>query len=466
LRTLIRQRVFGRLRARARQSPLAKDVALPVQELIRVEQTAAVPLLVGALTAIVWVNSPWRATYTSFWGATLSLDLGIVAYEDDLAHWVSNLLMPLFFFVIGLEIKREIVHGILRQPSLSALPIATAIGGVVVPILIYFLIDASAGASSAWGVVVATDIAFALAVLRLAGGKIPATLATLILAFAIIDDAIGVLIIAIFYSSDVSLGALGMVALFLGLIVLCRRFGIWSLTVYLILGCASWIAMVDSGIHPTILGVALGLLTPVKPLFRRTEATDLIAHVSQRLQAMEDKRAAASRGSVEFQRLEEKEETIFGYLEIAIAGSEAPAERLIRWLNPWVGYLVLPVFALANAGVDLSPDALRTATESRTGWATVAALVIGKPIGIALFAIAALRLGLARLPRGLGVRHIGAMGVVGGIGFTVSLFIADLALSGSEQLDAVKLAVLAASLFAGVAGWMLLRLVGAERALA
>jgi NhaA family Na+:H+ antiporter len=234
----------------------------------------------------------------------------------------------------------------------------------------------------------------------------------------------------------------------------------------LILGCASWIAMVDSGIHPTILGVALGLLTPVKPLFRRTEATDLIAHVSQRLQAMEDKRAAASRGSVEFQRLEEKEETIFGYLEIAIAGSEAPAERLIRWLNPWVGYLVLPVFALANAGVDLSPDALRTATESRTGWATVAALVIGKPIGIALFAIAALRLGLARLPRGLGVRHIAARGVVGGIGFTVSLFIADLALSGSEQLDAVKLAVLAASLFAGVAGWMLLRLVGAERALA
>jgi NhaA family Na+:H+ antiporter len=205
------------------------------------------------------------------------------------------------------------------------------------------------------------------------------------------------------------------------------------------------------------LGVALGLLTPVNPLFRRTEATELIAHVATRLKALESRRAVEHRRSREFQRLEEQEETIFGYLETAVTGSEAPAERLLRWLNPWVSYFVLPIFALANAGVDVSPEAFLAATENRVAWATVAALVFGKPLGIVLLAVVTIRLGLARLPRGLSLRHIASMGVIGGIGFTVSLFIADLALSGSEQLEAVKLAILAASLLAGVTGWAVLR---------
>jgi NhaA family Na+:H+ antiporter len=323
-------------------------------------------------------------------------------------------------------------------------------------VLIYFLITMGESAASAWGVVVATDIAFALAAFRLAGG-VPGSLATLILAFAIVDDAFGVLIIAIFYSNDISFGALAFVALFLGLVILCRRLGIWSLTVYAILGALSWLAIVESGVHPTMVGAALGLLTPVTPLFKRTEATDLIARVAQRLQTIESRRAEAGRYSAEFQRLEEKEETIFGYLETAVAGSEAPAERLIRWLNPWVGYLVLPVFALANAGIDLSPDALAAAAGDRIAWAIMAALVLGKPIGILLFAGCAMRVGWGRLPRGLGLRDIGSMGVLGGIGFTVSLFIADLSLSGNERLGSVKLAILAASFLAGVAGFILLR---------
>jgi Na+:H+ antiporter, NhaA family len=463
LATLIRQRIFGRLRARALQNPLAKDVALPVQELIRIEQMAAIPLLIGTVVALVWANSPWEASYHSLWSATLSYDLGFVAYEDHLAHWVNNALMPLFFFVMGLEIKREVVHGRLRTPRLAALPIACALGGVAVPVAIFWAIVGSAEGSEAWGATVATDIAFALAVLRVAGRRAPEALATLILAFAIVDDVVGVSIIAVFYSRDVSLPALGIVALCLGLVVICRGLGIWSLIVYLLLGAASWLAIIESGVHPTILGVALGLLTPTTPLFSRSEATNLVARVSDRLEALEQRRAEVSRRSDEFDRLQEKEETIFGYLETAVAGSEAPAERLTRWLNPWVGFVVLPIFALANAGVDLSIESVTSAAQSRAALATAVALVVGKPLGITVFALGAIWLGIARLPRELRVRHVAAMGVLGGIGFTVSLFIADLGLSGDDQLAAVKLAVLTASVVAGVGGWVFVALAARRR---
>jgi NhaA family Na+:H+ antiporter len=458
---LIRQRALGRLKARARQNPLAKDVALPVQELIRIEQTAALPLLLGTMAALLWANSPWSSVYTAFWSTTLSFDLGIVAYENDLTHWVNDLFMPIFFFVIGLEIKREIAHGKLRKPRLAALPIACAIGGVAVPVALYFAIAAGTPGASGWGVAVATDIAFALAVLRLAGDRIPGELATLILAFAIVDDVIGVLVIAIFYSADISLVPLGVLAALLGLVVACRWLGIWSLTVYLLLGAASWLAIIESGVHPTILGVALGLLTPTAPLFRRAEATSLVAHVARRLEEVESRRSAADRDSAEFERLEEKEETIFGYLETAVAGSEAPAERMIRWLNPWAGLVVLPIFALANAGIDLSIASFAAAAETRSAWATVIALVAGKPVGIALFGALAIAAGVARLPRVLTLQHIVAIGVLGGIGFTVSLFIADLALVGGD-LGAIKLAILVASLVAGGGGYVFLRWVAAR----
>jgi NhaA family Na+:H+ antiporter len=434
-----------------------------VQEFIRVERTAGIPLLIATLVAIAWANTAWRDSYASLWSTTLSFDLGIVSYEDTLAHWVNDLLMPLFFFVIGLEIKREIVHGELSGLRRAALSIAMATGGVVLPVVIFFSVSAGSGYSSAWGVPVATDVAFALAVARLAGDRAPAALSVLVLAFAVVDDIFGVLVIALFYSSDISVAALGTAGTLLLLIAACQWIGIWSLGLYALLGVASWLAVLESGVHPTILGVVLGFMTPTRPLLERDEVATMIGKVTHSIKNLEKQRTATEASAADEERaqlIEEKEETVFGYLEATVAASEAQTERLSRWLNPWVSYLVLPLFALANAGVPLSIDNIQRAASSAAAFGVAAALVLGKPIGIVGFAWLACRLGIARLPDGLAWRHIAAIGTLGGIGFTVSLFIAELALGDRETLDAVKLAVLVASAVAGIAGFLILTLRG------
>jgi NhaA family Na+:H+ antiporter len=419
----------------ASNRPLARLVARPVREFLRVEAAGSLLLLLAAAVALVWANSPWASSYDAFWHAHLTLDVGPLHLDETLQHWVNDALMVIFFFVVGLEIKYELVNGDLRDPKTAALPIVAAVGGMLVPAGLYLALNPPGSDGSAgWGIPMATDIAFAVGVLGVLGRRIPSAARLFLLTLAIVDDIGAILVIAVFYTSDLSLGWLAIAVALLAAMVIATRLRIWTVVLYAVLGVGVWFALLESGVHATLAGVAIGLLAPATPLLKEEVARGYAS------EALQDRHLDADE---------------LARLRFLLKESVSVVERLQSALHPVSAYVVLPVFALANAGVELG--AIGKVFTEPVGLGIVLGLVLGKPVGIFLASFAAVRLGLGRLPESTTWPMLLGLGAVGGIGFTVSIFIAGLSFPGADLLtEEAKIAILLASLVAAVLGVLLL----------
>ena len=400
-------RPFNPIRARVRVRLPGRLTAI-FEEFAGTQAASGIVLLACALIAFAWANSPWSTAYHHVWeihvgGSLFGLDL-----EKSLLHWINDGLMAVFFFLIGLEIKRELVRGELSSVRSASLPVVAALGGMLVPALIYLFFTAGKDGSSGWGIPMATDIAFSLGILALAGDRVPSSLKVFLAAFAIADDLGAVLVIALFYSSGVSVMALLVGALAFLAMLAVGRAGVQRSWIYLLLGAALWLAILASGIHATIAGVLAAMAIPL----RHSPGDE---------------------------------------------GGPSLLERLEHSLQPWVAYGVMPVFALANAGVTLEGDGLRGLFHPVTLGAGLG-LVVGKFAGLSLFVWLAVRTGFASLPRDAQWKHMLGVAMLGGVGFTMSLFIAGLAFPSEALLVQAKVGVLAGSLVAGIAGWLMCRM--------
>ncbi|HEX2388516.1 MAG TPA: Na+/H+ antiporter NhaA [Solirubrobacterales bacterium] len=375
----------------------------PVTRFLKTEEGGGFALLAGSIVALLWVNVFGIGGYESFWHTELTIGIGAVSISEDLGHWVNDGLMTLFFFLISLEIKREVVHGELRRPRQAALPVIAAAGGVAVPILIFLALTAGTSATSGWGIPMATDAAFAIAALALLGDRVGVGAKLFLVTIAVVDDVLAIAVIAIAYTSELSLpwllGAIGLLAA----IVAMRRLGIATIWPYAIVGVLVWIATFESGVHATIAGVALAFLTPARPV-----------------------------------------------------GGRRVIEELEERIHPLTSFVVLPVFALANAGVEIGGDALGEGDGARVALAVALGLVVGKLIGISAATMLAMRLRIAVLPEGVDIRSVIGIAALAGIGFTVSLFIAALAYDDPLLVESAKLGILAGSVVSAMVGVALL----------
>ena len=427
----------------------AAQIVRPLQEFVQTETTGGVLLLAAACAALVWVNLP-NDSYLDFWGAHVAIDLNFVDLDLTLAGWVNDGLMAIFFFVVGLEIKRELLRGELAGARRAALPVAAAIGGMAVPAAIYLAFNGGSAGRDGWGIPMATDIAFSIGLLALLGTRVPVSLKVFLLALAIVDDLGAIVVIAIFYTDSLAFGWLALGVAMLILTVILGRFGVRDLVVYVAIAAVAWLAIHESGVHATVAGVALGLLTPIDPHYDvpklRASANDLVRQVAEG--RADDTREGKELADAALRDLEE-----------LARESQSPLERLEHALHPWTSYVIIPIFALANAGVELTGDALRDAATSRAGWGVAMGLMLGKPLGILLASYAAVRLGVAALPDGARWSHICALSMVAGIGFTVSLFITNLAFTDGSLVQEAKIGILAGSALISGAGLVALRLV-------
>jgi len=420
------------------ESP-AQRLSASVGAFLHIEAAGGVVLLVATAMAMVWANSPWSAAYRSLWDTELSVALGGHVLTMDLHHWVNDGLMALFFFVVGLEIKHELVVGRLARARDAALPAVAAVGGMVVPAALYLLCTATGPGRVGWGIPMATDIAFATGVLALLGRGVPAALKVFLLALAIVDDIGAIVVIALFYGKGFS--AAWFAAAVVGVVVVMAlgRIGVRAVPLYAIVGVAVWFATLQSGVHATIAGVALGLLAPARPLLGPHAAAAVADELSDDSEVtVAEVRAASSR----------------------LRESVSVAERLRDILHPWAGFVVVPIFALANAGIPVSAAAVRDAAGSAVTAGIVAGLVAGKTAGITAAVWLARRVGLADLPPGVTMAHIAGVAMLAGIGFTVSLFITSLAFDDPAIRDQAKLGVLVASAVAALLGAAVLRTLG------
>jgi NhaA family Na+:H+ antiporter len=424
---------------------LARVVGRPVARFLAVESAGGILLLAATVVALVWANSPWQASYDDLWHTEIAVQVGGTTVSDDLRHWINDGLMALFFLVVGLEIKRELVTGQLSSRRDAALPVVAAIGGMVVPAALYLAINAGGAGSDGWGIPMATDIAFAVGVLALLGDRVPASLKVLILALAIVDDVGAIVVIAGFYSDGISAGWLALAVAGLLGVVLLRRARVWYLPVYVGVGVFVWFATFQSGVHATIAGVALGLLAPARPFLAEIDAD----RIADELSADHDVEAAEVRD-----------------ISFRIRESVSVAERLEDALHPWTSYVVVPLFALANAGIPLSAAALEDAAGSRITLGVIVGLLVGKAVGVLGAATIAVRLGIAARPAGVTTRHLAGLAVLAGIGFTVSIFITGLAFESESLQDEAKVGVLVASVVAATVGVLLLRGAGGQDELA
>ncbi|MEZ0577681.1 Na+/H+ antiporter NhaA [Nocardioides sp. MH1] len=411
--------------------PLARYLARPLREFLRIESASSFLLLGAAVTALVWANSGWSSSYEDLWHLRLDLRLGSFELGGTLHHWVNDALMVVFFFVVGLEIKYELASGELRDPRAAALPIVAAAGGMVVPAGIYALVAAGGDGAAGWGIPMATDIAFAVGVLGVLGRRIPSAARLFLLTLAIVDDIGAIIVIAVFYTDDLDLVWLAVAAGLVAVVVGMRLLRVWAIPAYLVVGVGIWYAVLESGVHATIAGVVLGLLTPAGALLDEEVAR---RHAQE---ALAD-------------NLLDPDEV--HRLRFLVAESVPVVERLQHHLHPLSAYVVLPVFALANAGVHLGTDAFDAGASTAVALGVAAGLVIGKPLGIFLACQVAVRTRLARLPDGVGWSQLAGIGAVAGIGFTVSLFIAGLSFDDPALTEAAKLGTLGGSLVAAVVG--------------
>jgi len=417
---------------------LARRVGKPVRRFLHVEAAGGILLLVATMVALVWANSPWSQSYSDLWNTDFELVLGNYqmggeGHHLNLGVLVNDALMVVFFFVVGLEIKRELVSGHLKDPKVAALPVFGALGGMIFPALIFFIFNSSGNASSGWGIPMATDIAFAVGIVSLLGDRVSRSLKVFLLSLAIADDIGAILVIAIFYSSNLSLSWSITALIIMGIIVVLRRLRIWYIPIYIFLGSALWLATFESGIHATIAGVALGLLTPAKPQQSREE------------------------GIAALDWLRDKGENIYP-VDVRITAMElnesqvSIAERIEMALHPISSFIIIPIFALANAGVDMGGGLLGEAASSPVTWGVALGLVVGKSLGIFSMTWLAMKLPFISAPVEMKPWSLMGIAATAGVGFTVSLFITNLAFDQTGLINQSKIGILFASLVAGIIG--------------
>jgi len=419
---------------------LARRIGLSMQRFLGIEAAGGILLIFAAAIALIWANSPWSDSYFDLWNTEINLSIGeLISLEHHghaltLGEFINDVLMVLFFFVVGLEIKRELVTGELNTRRAASLPAAAAIGGMVVPALIYFAFNQSGEAMEGWGIPMATDIAFAVGVVSLLGSRVSTSLKVFLLTLAIVDDIGAILVIALFYSSDLSVGWLVAAVLTVLVTVLLKKIKIWYMPVYVVLGIFLWYAIFESGVHATIAGVIMGLLAPARPLLEDEEEVELL----------------------KMQNIDEVRTQSLSRLAFQIKETVPVTERLQNLLHPLTGFIILPLFALANAGVVLSTDAIGDAVSSGITQGIVVGLVVGKIVGITLFTLLAVKIGLCTLPSGTTKRHIAGIASIAGIGFTVSMFISGLAFDNAILEDEAKIGILFASIVAAIIGTVIL----------
>jgi len=427
---------------------LASRVGRPVRRFLDVETAGGIVLLLATAAALIWANSPWSDSYHSLWNAEFEFRLGLIhlggaEHPLDLELFVNDGLMVIFFFVVGLEIKQELISGHLRNRRAAALPGIAALGGMIVPALIFTMFNAGTPSIDGWGIPMATDIAFAVGVVSLLGNRVSRQMKVFLLTLAIVDDIGAIVVIAIFYTESLNLGWLASAGALIGLTLVLRRLRVWYVPVYVAVGIVLWYSMFESGIHATLTGVTLGLICPATPLQSRQDAARWVRW------------------------LRDKGDELFAvdiqYASFHMRESVSVAERLQTALHPISAYVIIPIFALANAGVDLGGGLLGEAASSRVTWGVALGLVVGKTVGIFVFTSIGRRLPFTEAPRGMGSLELLGLSAVAGIGFTVSLFVTSLAFDDQLLIDEAKIGILFASVVAGVVGLSILRLAAARR---
>ena len=373
------------------------------QSFIHTEEVGALILLAAAAAAVIWANSPWSNSYDSFWHSYVTFETPLISIHENLQHLVNDGLMAIFFFVVGLEIKHELLHGELSGVRRASLPVLAAIGGMLGPALTYLMFNPSGQASFGWGIPMATDIAFALGVLALLGRRIPVELRVFLLALAVVDDLGAITVIAVFYTEAIQWSSLGISVALLIVAALSVRIGIRSMVFYIIMGFLVWYFMLESGVHATLAGVLLAVIVPP---------------------------------------------------------ASGQLEKIEEMIHPWVSLLILPLFALANAGVVLTTDTLSAALGSSVTLGIVAGLLAGKSIGIFGLTWLAVRLGIGKLPSGVSWTHVLGVAFLAGIGFTVAIFISGIAFYGTDLVEQAKMGIFGASIVAAILGYGILRFTG------
>lgn len=418
-----------------------KRFVQPLARFSQIEAASGIALLIAAILGIVWANSAYSDVYFDILETHLTLEVAGFHFSESVLHLINDGLMAIFFYVVGLEIKRELVLGDLRDPKAAALPVVAALGGMVVPAAIYLMFNAGTEVAHGWGIPMATDIAFALGVVSLLGRRVPSGAKLFLLALAIADDIGAIAVIAIFYTEDVDLLYLGLAAAGLAGVWIAQRVGIRSSIFYVPVALLIWFFMLESGVHATIAGVALGFLTPVRSMYSPAE-------FDRRARSILDQYPLEPEG------LHAQEHAEYEALLLRDIASEAvsPMTKRESQLIPWSSFVIVPLFALANAGVDFREISFGEALRSDVALGVALGLLIGKTLGVSLFTAGALRLGLGKLPLGTTTRHVIGLAAVAGVGFTVALFVAGLAFDDPHVTDLSKVGIFAGSAIAGVLG--------------
>ena len=421
---------------------LAKTIGRPVMRFLGIEASSGILLVFAALVALIWANSPWSDSYNEFWGTEVNISLGdSISLEHHghpltLGQFVKDVLMVLFFFVVGLEIKREMITGHLKKFRDALLPMIAAVGGMVVPAFIFYVFNSSGEVSDGWGIPMATDIAFAIGVVSLLGKRVPSAMKIFLLTLAIVDDIGGILVIAFFYTEELASEWLIVAAISVFGVIIFKKLNVIYTPAYIALGVILWYSLFESGVHSTIAGVIMGLLAP---------ATALIS----------DKNALSE--AVQPAMQDQSDFSGFRKATFHLNASVPVTERFENLLHPLTGFLIVPIFALANAGVEISYDSLSDAASSGVTRGVLFGLVFGKIAGVTLFTFVAVKSKISELPIGSNFRHILGISALSGIGFTVSMFITSLAYDNVLLQDESKIGILVASALAAIVGVFFLR---------
>ena len=427
-----------------------EDALTPFQTFINDQKTGSVLLIIATLLALILANSPFASDYDDLISMPIGFIWGSWSFEMSLQHWVNDGLMAIFFFVLGLEIKREVLVGELKNPQQSLPVIIAALGGMLVPALIYALINTGTDTIHGWGIPMATDTAFAVGILALLGKRVPVALFAFLTALAIIDDLGAILVIAAFYTETINGDALGIAAGLLGVLVLLNVLGIRRPMIYIGGGILVWLAMFNSGVHATVAGILVALTVPARP---KRGAHWFVQRTKKLLNQFEEIEKESSQPILG----EKAQHAVVEQVHATATNATTPLRRWEHALENPVSLLILPVFALVNAGIPVSGDSLMSIWSEPLGLGIVLGLVLGKSLGVTVFIVLALKLGLGRLAPGVTTGHIVGLGLLAGMGFTMSIFISGLGLADEQALVIAKTAILLASLIAGVAGYLWLR---------
>ena len=436
-----------------------EKVVTPFEDFIHKETTSGMLLMACAVLALIFANTALHHSYEQVLHTPMAISIGEWKLEYTLHHWINDGLMWLFFFLVGLEIKREVLVGQLSEFRQALLPIIAAIGGMVVPALLYYALNTEGIGVRGWGVPMATDIAFSIGVLVLLGSRVPKSLLAFLVAFAIVDDLGAVAIIAIFYTDTVVWGAVGVAVLLVGVLIVFNRFGIRSPIPYFLVGTLLWLALLQSGIHATVAGILTAWTIPARSKFDMHRFGDLIGSMGKRIQQRIESEEQCAIMEDEGQR-----RGVVQALIDSIHMIETPLQRLEHSLHIPVAFVIIPLFALANAGVPIALGQIPSLVTEPITLGIMVGLIVGKLAGIAGVSLLAVKLGVGALPEGTRTHHIIGVGLLGGIGFTMSIFVAELAFYGQQEaLVLAKTGVLFASVIAGVAGFTWLYLTAAPR---